>query len=115
MATITATDTGGTGAVVITSTTLGASDTFTYKTGSKQYLILRNASGGALTPKLDGADGTTVPVAGIGSVSVADGLTLASLADGATVVIRTSTIEKYLQGLVTVTGGDGIVAQILEY
>ena len=115
MGIITASNTQGTGAKAITETTLTASDTFTYVTGGKQYLILRNDSAGALTPNIDGAGGTTVPVGGLGDVDVSGGLTLASIAVGDSVVIKTETISKYLQGVITITGATDMTAQLLEY
>jgi hypothetical protein len=100
---------------VVAETTLGASDTLVYNAGRNQVLVLRNASGGALTPKIDGAGGTTVPVAGVGSVSVAAGYTLASVANGAVVAIPMDTISAYLVGAVTVTGGSGMIATLVSY
>jgi hypothetical protein len=100
---------------VIAQTTLGASDTLVYNAGRNQVLILTNGSGGALTPKIDGAGGTTVPVSGAGSVDVSGGYTLASVADGAAVAIPMDSIAAYLKGVVTVTGGDGMVATLASY
>lgn len=97
----------------ITRTTLGASDTFTYDPSIEQILVLDNVTGGALTPNVDGADGTTVNVQGLGSVSVASGYTFASIAAGAIVAIPLKSIALYCQGLVTVTGGTGIKAHII--
>lgn len=115
MATITPTSMGGSGARTVATTTLGASDTFVYNASRNPVLILDNVTGGALTPNIDGAGGTIVPVAGLGSVSVASGLTLASIAAGAKVAIPLATIEKYLQGVIAVTGGSGIKATLLEF
>jgi S-formylglutathione hydrolase FrmB len=114
MAAIAATSMGGTGARVVTRTTLGASDTFTYNASKNPILILDNVTGGALTPNIDGAGGTSVPVKGVGDVSVSSGLTLASIASGACVAIPLATIDAYLQGVITVTGGSGIKASLLE-
>lgn len=114
MAAITSTSMGGSGARVVTRTTLGSSDTFTYNAHTNPILILDNVTGGALTPNIDGAGGSTVPVKGVGSVSVASGLTLASIASGACVAIPLSSISAYLQGVITVTGGSGIKATLLE-
>lgn len=114
MAAITATSMGGSGARVVSRLTLGASDTMTYNASRNPILILDNVTGGALTPNIDGAGGTTVPVKGVGSISVAAGLTLASIADGACVAIPLGSIEAYLQGVITITGGTGIIASILE-
>lgn len=115
MATITATSMGGTGERAMVETTLVGTDDFVYVSSSKSILILRNPTAGALTPKIDGGDGTIVPVAGLGDVSVADGKTLASIAAGAVAVVPLDTIRKYLKGTIAVTGGTGLIASLLEY
>ncbi len=102
------------GAVTAAPTTLTASDTFTYKPGNGQVLHLRNGTAGALTVTLDGADGTTVSVPGLGSVSVSAGYSTGSIAAGAAVAIKLDTISLYLQGTIAVTGGTGISATLLE-
>lgn len=105
----------GAGAHTLTSTTLGASDTFTYNPGKNPILVLDNVTGGALTPNLDGSSGTTVPVKGVGDVSVASGYTVPSIAAGARVAIALNTISAYLNGTIALTGGTGIKAQLLEF
>lgn len=115
MAAITATSMQGSGSRTVTRTTLGASDTMTYNASKTPVLILDNVTGGALTPNIDGAGGTTVPVAGVGDVSVASGLTLGSIAAGAEVAIPLESIKEYLKGVITITGASGIKATILEF
>lgn len=115
MATITPTSMTGSGARTIAVTTLGASDTFAYNASANPVLVLDNVTGGALTPNIDGAGGTTVPVKGLGSVSVASGLTLASIAAGAKVAIPLNSISEYLKGVIALTGASGIKASILEF
>lgn len=115
MAVITATDMTGTGDRTVTVTTLGASDTLTYTQSKNPILILNNITGGPLTPNIDGDGGSTVQVEGIGSVDVSGGFTTSSIAAGATAAIPLNSINKYLQGGVTVTGGDGIEATLLEF
>lgn len=116
MAAITATNINGAlGANTVTRTTLGSSDTFTFNTSYNPILILDNVTAGALTPNIDGSGGTTVPVKGLGSVDVSSGLTLASIAAGACVAIQLNTIYEYLKGTVTITGGSGIKASLIEY
>lgn len=114
MAAVTATSMGGTGARVVSRLTLGSSDTISYNASRNPILILDNVTGGALTPNIDGAGGTTVPVKGVGDVSVSSGLTLASIGAGACVAIPLSSISAYLQGVITITGGSGIKASLLE-
>jgi hypothetical protein len=114
MAVITKTSIESAGATTVTETTLGASDTLVYSPARNPILILNNATAGALTPNIDGAGGTAVSVAGIGSVSVASGYTAPSIAAGAVVAIPLRSIAEYLRGTVTITGGTGIKASILE-
>ena len=115
MAAITPTSMQGTGARVVTITTLGASDTLTYSAGKMTTLILRNGTAGALTPLIDGAGGANVSVPGLGLVSVAAGYSVPSIAAGATASIPLDSIREYLKGVVTVTGADGISATLLEF
>lgn len=111
MAIIARTSLQGSGSRAVTPTTLTASDTLVYGgSGSREILELRNGTAGALTVTIDGADGSTVPVAGFGSVSVAAGFSTGSIAAGAVVAIPLDSISAYLQGVVTVTGGTGITA-----
>lgn len=115
MATIAATDMTGAGAKAVTVTTMTASDTFTYDATKRPILVLNNVSGGALTPNIDGDGGTTVNVSGVGSVDVSGGYTFASIADGDVVAVQLNSISAYLQGTITVTGGTGIEASLLEF
>lgn len=114
MPVIVATDMSGTGDRAVTVTTLGASDTLTYTANKTPFLILNNITGGPLTPLILGDAATTVSVAGVGLVDVSAGFTTASIAAGDTAAIPLSSIEKYLAGGITITGGDGIEAQLLE-
>lgn len=116
MATITATNANSAaGAVTLTRTTLGSSDTFAFNTSYNPVLILDNVTAGALTVIIDGDGGTTVPVKGVGSVSVTGGYSTGSIAAGACVVIQLNTIFEYLRGTIAVTGGTGIKATLIEY
>ena len=115
MATIAATSMQGAGKRSVTLTTMTASDTFTYKSGQGQILILRNTTAGALTPVIDGAGSTTYPVQGIGSVDVSTGYAVGSIAAGAEVAIPLDTIRAYLTGVITITGGTGLSASLLEF
>ena len=115
MANITKTTIQGTGAKSVNLTTLGASDTLTYTKGVNATLLLINNSGGALTPNIDGDESTTIPVQGYGTVDVSAGYDVPSIADGDATAIELETIEAYLKGTITVTGGSGITAALLEY
>lgn len=114
MAVITPTDTKAISEVSITRTTLGASDTFVYTPGVTKYLVIDNVTVGALTPNIDGDGATTGYLPGYGSVSLSAGYTFGSIAAGASVVIDLDAIKQFLQGTITVTGGDGAEAYILE-
>lgn len=115
MAVITPTSVIVAGAVNFNVTTLGASDTLAYNPAKSPLLILDNVTGGALTPNIDGAGGSVVPVDGIGNVDVASGYTCPSIPAGGRAVIKLNTISKFLKGVITVTGGTGIKASILEF
>jgi len=115
MGTIAATSMSGAGAHTVTKTILTSSDTFTYNPARRPVLVLDNITGGALTPNIDGADGTTVPVKGVGNVSVASGYPVPSIAAGAEVAIELNTISEYLKGTIALTGGTGIKASLLEF
>ena len=115
MATIVATSMQGAGKRAVTLTTMTASDTLTYKPNQGQILILRNITAGALTPIIDGADATTIPVRGVGSVDVSAGYAVGSIAAGAEVAIPLDTIQAYLVGVIAITGGTGLSASLLEF
>lgn len=115
MANITKTSVTGSGQKAVVVTTLGASDTLIFKKGVKSTLVLNNSSGGALTPLIVGADATTFPASGLGNVDVSAGFQLTSIGDGETVVLPLDSISGYLSGEITITGGDLIEAQLLEY
>lgn len=115
MATIVATNVNVSGVKAVTETTLtGTLDTFTYRTGVNQTLILRNATAGALTPIIDGAGATTYNVEGVGSIDLSAGFAVGSIAAGQVKSIRTESIGRYLAGTIAITGGTGLVATLLE-
>ena len=117
MATLNPTSLSAAGAILPSATTLTltASDTFTYSAGVPATLVLYNATAGALTPNIDGADGTTVTVPDTGATfSVATGFTFPSIAAGAYALVRLETIKAYLQGSITMTGGLGIKAILIS-
>ncbi len=94
-------------------TVLTASDTITFTPGRVQLLVIRNPTAGSLTLKIDGADGTTVAVAGLGNVSVAGGYDIV-VAAGLSRAVRLSTISGYCQGVVTLTGAALCVVQLFN-
>lgn len=115
MADITKTSVTGSGQQAVTVTTLGASDTLIFKKGVNATLVLNNVTAGALTPLIVGADATTQPCEGIGNIDVSGGFQLTSVGVGLTVAIPLDSIAAYLKGVITVTGGDAMEAQLLEY
>lgn len=114
MAAITKTSMTGAGSRAVVRTTLGASDTLTYTPGKKAILILDNVTGGTLTPNIDGAAASTVPVAGVGTIDISAGYSVGAIVAGACAAIPLDSISSYLSGVITVTGGTGIKASILE-
>lgn len=115
MATITPTSMTGSGDRAINETTLTSSDTFVYNPDKNPVLILSNNTAGALTPNIDGDGNASYPAPGIGYVDVSGGFDLSEMADGDVVAIPLNSIRAYLSGTIEVTGGTGIVAQLLEF
>lgn len=113
MAEISKTSLSGSGSREMLVTTLGVSDTFSYAS-SVEVMIIDNVTAGALTPNLDGADSTTVPVSGYGAIDVSGGYDVPSIPPGEKAVIPLNTISAYLKGVVTVTGGDGAKVSIIK-
>lgn len=115
MATIVQTVGTGLGAVALAQTTLtGTADTFAFREGTGQILILWNDTAGALSPVIDGDGGTTASIPGIGVVSLTAGYAVGSIAAGAAVSIPLDSISKYLQGTIAITGGTGLAASLLR-
>ena len=116
MATLTNLDATVTGVFAATPQTLTAADVLVYEPTKKQLLHLNNTTAGSLTVVIDGADGTTINFPGVPAVSVSGGYAVGSIpATTGAVAIPLDTISGYLQGVVTVTGGTGITALLLQY
>lgn len=101
------------GAFAAPASTLTADDTIAFAPARKQLLVLNNRTAGALTVTLDGSAGTTVNAPGIGPVSVAAGLALAVPAGQARAIVL-GTVSAYCQGVVHLTGGAGVEAQLFN-
>lgn len=115
MATIVATNANQNGTVAVTETTLtGTLDTFTYRSGVKQTLILRNPTAGAISPVIDGSGVTTLGVEGVGTIDLSAGFAVGSIAAGAVKSIRTDSIARYLLGTIAITSGTDLVATLIE-
>lgn len=115
MPAITATNMTGPLVRAVTETTLNGTDSFTYSADRRSVLVLRNPTAGALSPTIDGDGGTTVPVPGVGNVSVASGYAVGSISAGAAVAIPLDTIKEYLRGTIAITSGTGLVGSLLEF
>jgi hypothetical protein len=113
MATIASVNTKALTEVAISPTTLGASDTFVYTPGVTKFLVINNASGGAITPNIDGDGQDSVYVRGVGDVDISGGYEFGSIANGDSVIIDLDAISAYLQGTIAVTGGDSAEAYII--
>jgi hypothetical protein len=114
MPAIVATSLQGVGQRASTRTTLTATgNPFTYRPGAGDILILHNSTAGALSPVIDGADGTTADVMGLGTVTVSAGYAVGSIATGGQVVIPLDSIALYLRGVIDITTGTGLSATLL--
>lgn len=113
MALIASTDASQIGAFPINETTLSADDTLTINTAKKQLLILRNDTGGSLTATLDGDGGTTVTLPGVGVVDVSGGKPIV-VGAGLKVAVVLSTLSAYTKGVVHLTGGANLKAQLFN-
>lgn len=113
MAAITSIDATQPGAFTAAISTLSSSDTITFAPTKKQLLVLRNGTAGSLTLVIDGANGTTVNVPGVGVVDVSAGYSI-TLAAGVSKAVVLSTISAYCQGVVTLSGASGLSAQLFD-
>jgi len=116
MPAITATSMLGAGSRVVTQTTLNGTDSFTYNPTKNPVMILANTTGAPITATFVGSTATTVSFDGVPSVSVAAGYaTTAIAATTGVVAVPLNTIKEYLRGTLTITGGTGLTATLLEY
>lgn len=99
-------------AFLATQNTMTASDTMTV-TGNAQMLILNNVTAGILNVVIDGDGGSVINVDGLGAVDVSAGYTI-NMPVGAVKIVRLITIRSFLQGNVTLTGGTGIKAILVN-
>lgn len=115
MALIPATNMQGPDQVTVIETTLGASDTLVFNTDKNPLLILNNGTGGALTPLIVGDASGTVGAPGFGNLDASTGHLFTSIGIGDISAIVLNTISTKIQGTVTITGGDSMVVQLLEF
>lgn len=91
------------GSIALTPQTMTTSDTFTYVSGARQTLILRNPGlASAVNVTLVGTAPATVDVVGYGTISTAAGKTISVPINGV-VYLELDDIKSYLQGNGTVT------------
>lgn len=102
------------GAFAAARTTLSASDTITRDERFTQILHLHNPTGGALSLLIDGDGGGNENVPGLGVVSTAAGYTI-NVPAGEVRVVNLATIAKYTQGVVTLSGASGLIAQLFNF
>ena len=116
MPAITTTSIAGSFARNKTETTLnGTNDSLVYNNTRNPILCLRNPTAGALSPTIIGSAATTISVAGIAPINVSAGYPVGTIAAGAVVSIPLNTIFGYLSGAISLTGGAGLVATLLEH
>lgn len=113
MAVITATTVNSNAPFNPTRTTLSASDTLAY-VGNGQELHLHNTTASPVVVTITGSTATTISPSGYGgTISVASGKAITVPASGNT-VLYLDAIAAYLAGSVTVTGGVGVTATLLN-
>lgn len=115
MPAIAATTFSNNGNTTVTETTLNGTDSFVYEQGVTKYLILRNATGGALSPIIDGDEATAEYLPGVGSVATSSGYAVGSIAAGVVKVVNLDSIRSYLKGDIAITGGTGLVAILAAF
>lgn len=117
MALLNATSVKPGGVITSVENVLTASDTLVWDQNTAgAMLILRNGTGGALSPVITGSQASAaVPVPGYGPVSAAAGLAVGSIPAGQSRVIPLDSRREYLQGAITITAGAGITATLLTY
>lgn len=99
----------------ITATTLTASDVAVVNLSRKATLIINNVTAGALTVNIVGDTATTKVCAGIGEIDLTDGID-AAVGIGEVYRLPLNSERQYWlgDGNITITGGDGAEAYILE-
>lgn len=113
MAAITPTTVNSNAPFQATRTTLSASDTLVYS-GNGQELHLHNTTASPVVVTLTGSSATTIAPAGYGgTISVASGKAITVPASG-NMVVYLDSIAAYLAGNITVTGGVGVTATLLN-
>ena len=101
-------------AYTVTSTTMTASDTLTYVSGNGQELEVTNPTGSPIVLTIVGSGATTITPAGYGgSISVAAGKPF-TIAANSTQNIPLDGHSAFLAGTISLTGGTGLVARLIN-
>lgn len=114
MPAIAATNFGADGVSTVTETTLNGTDSFVYTEGKSRYLILRNPTGGAISPTIDGDGAVSEYLPGTGTIVTSGGLTVGSIPAGSVRTVNLQTRKSYLKGIIAITGGTGLVATLVN-
>lgn len=95
--------------------TLDGSDTFEIALNADQFLYLQNDSGGAVTSvSMIGDEApSSAPSTGIGDFTPV-AYSIASIADGEAFVVPIGLYSQLFKGTVTITGGTGLKAALLQ-
>ena len=105
----------GAGIIDIVTTELDGNDTFIFDDTRVACLVLKNHLQNAVNVNIEGDESGVVDVDGIGEVDVDSGYNTGDIAPGEIKIVRLDKIFEYLQGNISVTGGAGLVAYILEF
>lgn len=114
MAALAAINAAQNGPFLCTPATLTNADTLTFNANKSPILVLGNTSGSTITMVIDGDGATSVNVDGVGSVAVSGGVSIA-VAANTSQAVRLNTIRHFLTGVVNLTGGSGLKAQLFEF
>lgn len=102
------------GVVPVVPTVLGASDTLVFSPGLAQTLVIQNDTGSSVSVVIDGDKAAAFAPGGIGaSIDLSTGFVM-TIPAGASRAVALKNIQRYLSGAVTVSGGAGAKAYILN-
>jgi hypothetical protein len=115
MAIITTTSKAVLGSFSSPKTVLTAADTFTYIPTATQELVMFNTTGSNIIVNIKGAAGVAIaiPKSGGATFAVNAGISITVPANDFQFLLL-PTIDAYLQGVVSVTNGVGVVATIIQ-
>lgn len=101
------------GVVTVVKTVLSASDTLQFSAGQAQTLVLENDTGSPVNINIDGDKAVAFVPGGIGvPVDLSLGFTVI-VPSGEARAVALKNIQRFLVGVVTVTGGAGAKAYVL--